>query len=67
MNTTKTQAIISVTGPMKHKILSRYIRKQGADRHLLLSAGDPIEWILLVDISEYLGMTISYENLNFRQ
>ncbi|CAE7265256.1 unnamed protein product, partial [Symbiodinium sp. CCMP2456] len=61
VNNNKTQAIMSLTGPMKHKIQAKYVRKQGTDRHLLLSAGDPTTWIMLVDKAEYLGMVISYD------
>ncbi|CAE7251454.1 unnamed protein product, partial [Symbiodinium sp. CCMP2456] len=62
VNNSKTQAIMSLTGPMKHKIQAKYVRKPGNERHLLLSAGDPTTWIMLVDKAEYLGMIISYDS-----
>ena len=60
INTGKTKAIISITGPFKHKIYKHYVRTQGDERRLLLSPGDPSQWILLVDKAEYLGLIISY-------
>ncbi|CAE7805071.1 unnamed protein product, partial [Symbiodinium sp. CCMP2592] len=62
VNNDKTQAILSVTGPLKHKIHKLYVRKQGNDRRLLLSPGDPNHWVLLVDQAEYLGLIISYHH-----
>ena len=62
VNTHKTKAIMSISGAMKHRIHKLYIRHQGADKHLLLSPGDPSTWIKLVDKTEYLGLIISYDN-----
>ena len=36
------------------------MRTQGDERRLLLSPGDPSQWISLVDKTEYLGLIISY-------
>ena len=60
INTGKTKAIISITGPFKHRIYKHYARTQGDERRLLLSPGDPSQWILLVDKAECLGLIISY-------
>ena len=60
INTGKTKAIISTSGPFKHKIYKHYVRTQGDERRLLLSPGDPSQWISLVDKTEYLGLIISY-------
>ena len=60
INTSKTKAILSIIGPLKHKIHKHYIRTQGDERRLFLSPGDPSQWILLVDKVEYLGLIISY-------
>ncbi|CAE7192843.1 MCAT [Symbiodinium sp. CCMP2592] len=54
--------ILSVTGPIKHKIHKLYVRTQGSDRRLLLSPGYPAKWVLLVDQAEYLGLIISYNH-----
>ena len=62
VNNAKTQAVLSVTGPIKHKIHKLYVREHGQERRLLLSSGDPSQWILLVDQAEYLGLIISYNH-----
>ncbi|CAE7740061.1 MCAT [Symbiodinium sp. CCMP2456] len=66
INQDKTQAILSVTGNIKHKIHKLYVRKQGGVRRLLLSPGDPSQWIPLVDKAEYLGLIISYDQFEWQ-
>ncbi|CAE7686084.1 unnamed protein product [Symbiodinium sp. CCMP2456] len=60
------QAILSLTGDFRHKIQQLYIRKQDGIRRLLLSPGDPSEWIPLVDKAEYLGLIVSYEQFEWQ-
>ncbi|CAE7475779.1 unnamed protein product [Symbiodinium sp. CCMP2456] len=66
VNREKTQAILSVTGDIRHKIQKLYVRKQDGIRRLLLSPGDPTEWIPLVDKAEYLGLIVSYEQFEWQ-
>ncbi|CAE7296954.1 unnamed protein product [Symbiodinium sp. CCMP2592] len=66
VNTTKTKAILRLTGNMKHYIKKHYIRCHGNERRLLLSPGDPTVWIQLVDQAEYLGLIISYDNFELQ-
>ena len=66
VNADKTKAVLSVTGPIKHKIHKLYVRKQGQDRRLLLSPGDP-QWVLLAEQAEYVGLIVSYSHFEHRR
>ncbi|CAE7367016.1 MCAT, partial [Symbiodinium sp. KB8] len=62
VNQDKTKAILALTGALRSKLSKHYIRKAGEGRHLLLSPGDPRQWLPLEDQAEYLGIIVSYQN-----
>ena len=62
VNQDKTKAVLALTGALRSKLTKHYIRKAGEDRRLLLSPGEPQQWLPLVDQAEYLGIIVSYQN-----
>ncbi|CAE7350820.1 MCAT [Symbiodinium microadriaticum] len=62
VNQDKTKAILALTGALRSKLSKHYIRKAGEGRHLLLSPGDPRQWLPLEEQAEYLGIIVSYQN-----
>ena len=67
VNQDKTKAVLALTSALRSKLSKRYIRKAGEDRHLILSPGDPRQWLPLVDQAEYLGIIVSYQNFDEAQ